>query len=138
MISQTSFLSVNLNVLVDLMRIRAETVLSQNFEIDYSQFLVLHTINRLDSPYQSEISQCINYTPAGVSKIIDKLEQLQFVTKVVDKKNRRANHLTLTKSGKVTIDKALILLEKEFDSLISPQDKATMSKITASLITKLI
>jgi DNA-binding MarR family transcriptional regulator len=133
----TNFLSVQLNQLVDLMKIKAEILLKQNFEIDYSQFLILHFTNILDQPNQQIISRYMGFTGAGVSKQIDKLELAGYLTKSMDKTNRRSNLINLTPQGQKIIDQALPLLEKEFDNYIDQNDKKIMSNITAKVITNI-
>jgi DNA-binding MarR family transcriptional regulator len=129
------FLSVELNKLVDLMRIKAEIILKEKFNIEYSQFLILHFIDTIDKPNQQIISKYMGFTGAGVSKQIDKLELSGMVIKIMDKSNRRSNLITLTSLGQETIDKALPLLEMEFDSYINPKDKETMLNVTSKIIT---
>jgi DNA-binding MarR family transcriptional regulator len=132
--SKIAYLSVELNKLVDLMRIRAEVILKEKFEIEYSQFLILHFIDTLPTPNQQDISRYMGFTGAGISKQIDKLEQFGLISKVMDKSNRRSNLITLTTQGQKVIDKALPLLESEFDKYIEPKDKQTMLSITSRVI----
>ena len=135
---RSDFLTVNLNKLVALMQSRAEKILNTEYGITYSQFLVLHTINTLHSPTQQNISVCLNITGAGISKIIEKLLPIGFITREVNVTNRRANIIQLTKKGKRIIDSALQRLEKEFDKKISVTDKKIMSDITNTTIVNLL
>lgn len=135
---QSSFLSVNLNKLVALMQIKAEQVLRTEYDITYSQFLVLHTINTLKSPTQQDISAAITITGAGVSKIVDTLVDSRMIIKKINNQNRRANIITLTEVGKKVIDRALIRLEKEFDKNISIKNKKVLSSITEETIINLL
>jgi DNA-binding MarR family transcriptional regulator len=132
-----TFLSVQLNKLVDLMRIKAEIILKEKFNIEYSQFLILHFIDILPNPNQQDISRYMGYTGAGISKQIDKLELTGMITKIMDKTNRRSNLINLTSQGQKVIDEALPLLESEFDKYIDPQDKKSMLKITEQVITNI-
>jgi DNA-binding MarR family transcriptional regulator len=132
-----TFLSLQLNKLVELMRIKAEIILKERFDIEYSQFLILHFTNILEKPNQQIISQYMGFTGAGVSKQIDKLELAGYLTKIMDKTNRRSNLINLTPKGQKIIDQALPLLEKEFDHYIDQDDKKIMSSITAKVITNI-
>jgi DNA-binding MarR family transcriptional regulator len=132
-----TFLSVQLNKLVDLMRIKAEIILKEKFNIEYSQFLILHFIDIIDQPNQQDISRYMGYTGAGISKQIDKLELSGMITKIMDKSNRRSNLINLTSQGQKVIDEALPLLESEFDKYIDPQDKKSMLKMTGQVITNI-
>jgi DNA-binding MarR family transcriptional regulator len=129
-----TFLTVQLNQLVDLMKVKAEFILKQKFKIDYSQFLILHFTNILDKPNQQAISQYMTFTGAGVSKQIDKLVIAGYLTKTMDKSNRRSNLINLTPQGQKIIDQALPLLEKEFDNYINYEDKKNMSQIASKVI----
>lgn len=131
---QDTFLSVQLNKLVDLMRIKAEIILKEKFNIEYSQFLILHFIDIIDQPNQQDISRYMGYTGAGISKQIDKLELSGMITKIMDKSNRRSNLINLTPQGQKIIDQALPLLEKEFDNYINYEDKKNMSQIASKVI----
>jgi DNA-binding MarR family transcriptional regulator len=53
------FLSVNLNKLVSLMQVKAEILLKKEYNIDYSQFLILHMITVIDDPNQQDIARQI-------------------------------------------------------------------------------
>lgn len=135
---KSDYLSVNLNKLVALMKIRAKTILISEYSIDYSQFLTLHTVNTLGGPTQHDIAMYLDLTGAGVSKIVEILFQKNLIIKKVNIKNKRANIITLTIKGKKVIDSALDRLEKEFDTNINKKDKKTMSNITDKTILDLL
>lgn len=135
--SSTIFLSVQLNYLVDLMKVKAEIILKENFDLEYSQFLILHFINIIDNPNQQIISKYMGFTGAGVSKQIDKLELAGMIIKTMDKANRRSNLIDLTTKGQKIIDQALPLLESEFDKYVNSKDKQIMSRITNQVISNI-
>jgi DNA-binding MarR family transcriptional regulator len=120
------------------MKIRAKTILNSEYNIDYSQFLAMHTINTLGSPTQHDIAIYLELTGAGVSKITEALLEKSLILKKVNIKNKRANTITLTIKGKKAINSALDSLEKEFDMNINKNDKKIMSDITDKTIINLL
>jgi DNA-binding MarR family transcriptional regulator len=137
MTNSTLFLSVELNKLVNLMRLKAEVILKNQFGIDYSQLQVLRFVSILDKPNQQGITELINFSPAGVSKLIDKLEAMELLTKTMDKTNRRSNLIVLTPKGKNILVEALPILDAEFNKYIKVKDKEIMGKIVYDIITQI-
>ena len=53
----SNLLSFQLNILVSLMRVKAEIILKKKYGIDYSQFLVLHVASEMKESSQNDIAQ---------------------------------------------------------------------------------
>ncbi len=64
------------------------------------QYLVMDILWENQSLSQQNIADVIQKDKNSVTKIIDSLEKKNFVSRVVDKKDRRINRIELTKEGK--------------------------------------
>lgn len=63
------------------------------------QYLVMDILWENQSLSQQNIADVIQKDKNSVTKIIDSLEKKNFVSRVVDKKDRRINRIELTKEG---------------------------------------
>lgn len=91
------------------------------FEIGPGQYLFLIHLYRNDGINQEALSEMINIDKGTTAKAITKLEQLQFVTRVKDDKDKRTNRIYLT-------EKALEIKSEFYEILESCE-----SHITANL-----
>ena len=75
------------------------------------QYLVMDILWDKQSLSQQNIADVIQKDKNSVTKIIDSLEKKNFVSRVVDKKDRRINRIELTKEGealeKITTEVAI-------------------------------
>ncbi|MBC7429323.1 MAG: MarR family transcriptional regulator [Bacteriovorax sp.] len=90
---------------------------------------------------QLTLGQDLGIDKATIVKIIDKLEQLNFVKREVDPTDRRSKLLSITPKGKKILDK-IASVKKEVEELIfkdfSKEEKDQLTKLVPKLLEVLI
>lgn len=82
-------------------------------DITPDQWVLLDTLNNNGELSQKEISGQSFKDAATISRIIDKLEKKDLVTRTSEQKDRRKTTIKLTEKGKQTVDKC----QQEIDML---------------------
>jgi DNA-binding MarR family transcriptional regulator len=110
---------------------RVEHILMEHGQVSFSQFLILAGFScNSDSPItQARLAEHLLLTEATVSRHIQTLVRMEFLTKKQDSSNKKAYNLNLTPSGqeKFLHAKKLVLqeLDKTFSS-IGDKDKRSI------------
>lgn len=115
----------------------ANRTLQDNFNLTYSQFLVLVAINRNPDVSQRDIADFLDMTEAAVSRQIDIIVDKKYAQRYENKKNRREYILSLTESGKNNLQKAFKILDDKFEDVFKVIDEDE-KKILASAFGKLL
>lgn len=108
---------------------RLEKLFASEKLFTLSQFWVMHCIREcaVDSESsQSEISKAMFVSEATISKHIEKLKKQKFLTREIDKKNRRKHILNITDKGKILYEKSQMVLQAELDKIfykVNEKDK---------------
>ncbi len=71
-----------------------------NANITADQFRLLTHLWKTDGLNQQSLATCLNRDRAGITRMIDILENQNFITRIADKEDRRINLIYLTKQGK--------------------------------------
>ncbi len=74
-------------------------------ELSRNQQLVLILIDKHKSLTMRDIANKINVSVSAVSQMIAKMDQMKFVTRIVNPSDRRIIHIRLAKKGKDVIQK---------------------------------
>ena len=95
-------------------QIRGEIVLGieralreAGLDLNFSQFLAVKKIGEIGSMAPGELARCLNYSPGALTRLLDKLEQLDYLRRVPDPTDRRALKLELTTAGHAVYDRIL-------------------------------
>jgi DNA-binding MarR family transcriptional regulator len=88
-------------------QIRGEIVLvieqalnDEGVELNFSQFLALKKLGEDGPMAPGELARILAYSPGAMTRLLDKLEQLDYLQRVPDPDDRRALRLELTASGR--------------------------------------
>jgi DNA-binding MarR family transcriptional regulator len=88
-------------------RIRSELYTSieaelarQGFELGFSQFVALKKLGTEGPMAAGELARLLNHNPGALTRLLDKLEQQDYVRRVPDPNDRRALRIELTASGR--------------------------------------
>ena len=79
-------------------------------KIDSFSFLelkVLYYVVTEENPTMADIADCLCVAPPSVTPLINRLVKDGALKRVADKEDRRIIHLTITKSGRKTLDKGI-------------------------------
>lgn len=89
------------------------------------QFNVLRLLNPQESTRLTELTQRLLYAKSTITKVIDQLEELQYVYRLHDEHDRRVHRILLTPEGEVKRTEAISLhtrsLEKRLSTLTAEQ-----------------
>ena len=108
----------------------------KQFNISSSQMLILNSIYRNDGIHQETISKILNLDKANITRAINKLISEGLVIREVDKKDKRAYRLHLTKKGKQLEPEIKKILKKTTSTLLTGFTEKE-KKITLELLKKL-
>ncbi len=124
-----------------------EKILNKEKKLTFSQFMIIASFEDCGTTKhesQSLIAKCLHITEATVSKHTKKLEELEFLSKVEDKNNRRKYIIKVTEKGKKEFKKTKMIIQKELDQIFSIIDKKdrediikNFTKILDTLLTKI-
>lgn len=110
------------------------------FNLSYSEAATLLTIDSQKNICQIEIATRLHLQPASVVTLIDEIEKLKLVRRVVPDGNRRKYHIILTNQGKIKVGQIknrVNNLDNFFKKNLSPKETQTfrlvLDKLTAYL-----
>jgi DNA-binding MarR family transcriptional regulator len=107
--------------------------------LDPRGFDVLTALRRAGDPYQlspGQLMQETMVTSGTMTNRLDRLEELDFITRKSDPKDGRGSLVTLTKSGMRTVDTAmedLLQLEREFLISLSKTERLQLASMLSQL-----
>lgn len=125
--------------LVYLMGQTANKVLSDKFDLNFTQFRILMELNYNPDTNQKNIANCVGMTEGGISKAILDLENKGVITSSINPKNRRERHLNLTQEGKTLFKKAaaeLKTISQKIFSALNIQEVENFNLSLKKLITQ--
>lgn len=76
-----------------------ETHLADKLDLSSGQHTFLFYLYNNDGASQDEISRALSIDKASTARAIQKLEEKEYVTRVTSEKDKRVNHVFLTKKG---------------------------------------
>lgn len=87
----------------------------------YSVLASLYALTQSNAaPRQRELADVTGLEPAYISKLIGTLERDGFVSRVAHPDDTRAMQLTLTRSGRATIERAVVTVQGLQDEILAP------------------
>ena len=108
-------------------------------ELDIRGFDVLAALRRAGDPYQLSPGQLLlatMVTSGTMTNRLDRLEGSGFITRQSDPRDGRGSLVTLTKSGKAAVDRAmeaLLAREREFLLTLSPTQRVQLASLLSEL-----
>ncbi len=114
----------------------ADQVLHREFNISYSQFIVMSSIMQLEQSSQKQLADCIGVTPAAISRQIEILCDIQMIIRTPKGGSRREYQLSLSVKGKNLVDLAKQTLSVQFDQLMrrfSMDEVSVFTEVLANL-----
>ena len=106
----------------------------KKFNLSVAKFNVLMTLkhqNGGNGLSQAEIGKKLLVTAANITKIIDKLEEKQLLTK--EPKDRRTNIIKITKKGSILLDEVGLEYQKTIDKIIKKISQNELTQINIIL-----
>ena len=124
-----------------LLRDHIQTVQVDKFNLTAPESGVLYLLSTGTVMNQLTLGQELGIDKASIVKIIDKLEKMELVKRVVSQIDRRSKNVTLTSKGKTMIDKVRTLrseIEDEIFETFSREDKNHIRRLIPKLLEVLI
>lgn len=105
--------------------------------LNFSQFLALKKLGEDGPMAPGELARILTYSPGAMTRLLDKLEQLDYLQRVPDPNDRRALRLELTPSG-IEIHKRMIVCgnaaaERAFAEISNPERQQLHGLLTRVL-----
>lgn len=110
--------------------------LDEETETGFSQCMILMYVKDNPGANQRNISEGRHITPAAVSRHIENLINKKYI-KVSDKKNRKEHSLELSDRGMDMLQRMILIVNQELDSLfsdISRREMESMDRIFSRLL----
>ena len=107
-------LSFLFNEIVWTMNKHADKMLKDHFDITFKQFLLLATLARAQPTTQHNLARCLEYSDAAVSRMANKLADVNYVLIKKDPTHGKKNVLTLSDTGLTIVASASQILEEAF------------------------
>lgn len=117
----------------------ADQVMTKKWGLSYAQFKVLAILAGCHDSSQSMIAECLDLTPAAISRLTESLVHKKLITRHPKADNRRQNVLTISETGKQVLTETFVMveeLEKELYGEISTSDLTIFKKVLTTLLEK--
>lgn len=88
-----------------------QRVKEAGYDLTPVQFAAMLTLHSTPNIEQAQIAALIAYDRATIGGVIDRLEQKQYITRVVSEKDRRARLCSLTEKGVKTVETIVPVVE---------------------------
>ncbi|MEY4989880.1 MAG: hypothetical protein RIS08_106 [Actinomycetota bacterium] len=135
-------ITFTLNHVVSLLNASADRLLRAHFNLTYSQFLFLVTLESLERPTASFLAECLGVSRAAVSQRLPWFQDRGFLEVAKRSGNNKNLSLSLTKKGVDLANSSADFLEGEFRALFQgigsvdlKQLDLTLNKIKQGLLT---
>ena len=110
-------ITFTLNEVVSVLNTSADRLLRAHFNLTYSQFLFLVTLQSLERPTASFLADCLGVSRAAVSQRLPWFEDRGFVEISKPSGNNKNLSISLTKKGRGLANTSVDFLEQEFQAL---------------------
>lgn len=102
-----------------------------------AQYAVLVALRELPGTAQGQLARVVGMNKVTVSQVVKVLEERGWVTRTTGADDRRCRQLVLTRAGKSTIRRAAGMVQRAYDTLMSPFD-ATERDLFTRLLRKAV
>ncbi len=107
-------ITFSLDTLVELMKQAANYILKDQFNLTFSEFIILVGGHQLGEVPQKEISRISNLSKGMVSRLVSRLEKKGLIQIKINSIDKRSDLISLTKLGHKTAVDSANILEKSF------------------------
>jgi len=118
----------------------ADEMLNSNFNLSYSQLMILFMVDKQKEIIQKDISNCLGVTEAAVSKQIENMVQIGYLLRTPDPSNRRKNQIVLTAVGQDIFDQAnrfLVQKAEDIFTILEPSERQVLDLALDKLLSKI-
>lgn len=115
----------------------ADQQLQSRFGLGFSQFLMLSILSKHGNMTQKEAASCVNITPGGMSRHVNTLVEQGYISRTVNKKNRREHIIKITQKGEKIVTQGYLMLDSSLKKLfqyIPDSEQDVMKKNLGKLL----
>ena len=126
----------SLSIIWNSISTRLDSILSK-FDLNISKFNILMIIKHIGSDegiQQNEISKRLLVTPSNITKLLDKLEKDELITRNAKKNDRRVNLIKVTEKASRLLDNIWPIYVQETDKLTENLEKKDIKDLKNILI----
>ncbi len=76
-------------------------------DLNFTQFLALKKLGEAGPMAPGELARILRYNPGALTRVLDKLERLDYLRRVPDPNDRRALRLELTGPGQAILERVI-------------------------------
>lgn len=109
-------------------------------QIHTGEYSVLCTLRVSGKPYQltpKQIIKMVLLSSGGMSNLLEKLEQKQWIVRLPDPNDRRGVLVKLTEKGLALVEQAMTLhaqIEQQFTARLTPSEQAALTQLLKKLL----
>jgi DNA-binding MarR family transcriptional regulator len=115
----------------------ADQKLQSQFGLGFSQFLILSILSKHGNMSQKEAASCVNITPGGVSRHVNTLVEQGYISRTINKHNRREHIIQIMPKGEQIEKKGYLLLDSELNQLFQHIPDGELDQMKRNLSTLL-
>jgi DNA-binding MarR family transcriptional regulator len=134
------FHSAQVIQLAELLIKRADQYMSKTWSLSFAQFKVLAILSECDDSSQRMIADCLELTPAAISRLTESLVTKKLIERQPKADNRRQNVLTITLAGRQVLDQSIMMIEQLENRLygnLKQSELNTFKKVLTTLLDKI-
>ncbi len=112
----------------------------RNNNLSISQLIILNRLDKKGSASVSEISQMLDISNSAVSQLLDKLVQMNFITRKENPEDRRIKYHTITEQGRIIAEKsrsARVAWIDSLEPLFDPDETEMLTRAMTLIVKKL-
>lgn len=126
-------ITFTLNEVVGVLNASADRLLRAHFNLTYSQFLFLVTLQSLERPTASYLAECLGVSRAAVSQRLSWFEDRGYVEVSKRSGNNKNLALSLRQQGADLATSAADFLEQEFRTLFQGIGSVDLEQLASTL-----
>lgn len=132
-LDQSKEITYKIHKAVFLLDKMSDQILQDRLNLGFSQFLVMMVLANQSKVPQKFVASQLDQTQAAVSRQIDILADLGYVSRDLNPDSRREYVLSLTKSGQKVYRQGFDAIDERFDKLFTIWSKTEKSNLLTAL-----
>ena len=129
-----------MHAFIAVMDRKADEMLNSNFNLCYSQLMILFMVDKRKEMIQKDISRCLGLTEAAISKQVENMVKVGYLLRTPDPNNRRKNQIVLTPAGEDIFNRAnqfLVQKAENIFTVLDPQERQVLDLVLDKLLSKI-
>ena len=112
-----------------------DQILQKEMSLSFAEYRVLMALDNHQDVPQRYIALYWNITEAAISRHVEGLVKMGYISRLIDETNRRQNLLSLTPFGKKQLEKADRYVDEVFENVLEKRHKDKKEEVIKALNT---